>query len=373
MVYLDYAATTPLDSEVLNTYITLLKNLFGNPDSIHTVGVEASRLLEQARGHIIDSLHLTKKDIIFTSGASESNNLALKGVVLGQNKKHIITTNIEHASIINTCQQLEKYFGCRVTYLPVNEEGVVTVEQVEKAICDDTAVVSIMAVNNEVGSINPINEIGKMLHEKHRGILFHCDLVQAVGKIPLQLEYVDMGTISAHKIHGLKGSGILFKPASLYLEPVICGGEQEKGMRGGTINAPAQIVFAKTLRKALTAQPKASKHVSTLNQYLRNTLGSIEDVKIHSSINGSPFIFNFASPVPSEIMMNSLQSAGFMVSAKSTCSSQEQSASHVLVALGITPEEADHTIRVSMHEEVTQKDIESFVKQVITTIEKFVK
>lgn len=373
MVYLDYAATTPLDAEVLATYTKLLSTVYGNPDSIHTVGVEASRLLEQARGHIIDLLGLEKGDIIFTSGASESNNLAIKGVVLAKKGKHIITTNVEHASIMNTCKQLEKFYGCKVTYLPVDKEGKVSVEQVEAAITDETVLVSIMAVNNEIGSINPIHEIGKMLKEKHRGIIFHCDFVQAAGKIPLNLKYVDMGTLSAHKIHGLKGSGILFKNASIQLESVICGGEQENGMRGGTNNAPTNIVFAKTLRKALEAQKSSYENAKKLNEYLRERLLSMEGIKIHSPLDASPFILNFASPVPSEIMMNSLQSDGYMVSAKSTCSSKETGASHVLMAIGVSVEEAGHTIRVSLQSEVSMNDVIGFADSVEKAIKKFVK
>lgn len=373
MVYLDYAASTPVDREVLMTYTKVLSSVYGNPDSIHSVGVEASRLLEKSREHILDLLGLKKSEIIFTSGASESNNLALKGVVLAKQGKHIITTNVEHASILNTCKQLEKYYGCHVTYLPVNQEGIVSVEQVEAAIQEDTVLVSIMAVNNEIGSINPIAEIGKMLKERHRGIVFHSDLVQATGKIPLHLENVDMGTISAHKIHGLKGSGILFKNASLVLEPLICGGEQEKGMRGGTNNAPVNIVFAKTLRKALETQENAYAHAQVLNSYLRERFLTVEGIKLHSSESGSPFILNFASSVPSEIMMNALQSEGFLVSAKSTCSSHETGASHVLSAIGVSAEEAGHTIRVSLQSEVSKQDIVSFADSVERIIKKYTK
>lgn len=373
MTYLDYAATTPVDKEVLETYTKLLSTVYGNPDSIHSVGVEASRLLEQARGHIIDLLNLQKSEIVFTSGASESNNLAIKGCVLAKKGKHIITTNIEHASILNTCRQLEKYYGCRVTYLPVNEKGVVSVKQVEDAIEEDTVLVSIMAVNNEIGSINPIVDIGKMLKEKHRGIIFHCDLVQAVGKIPLDLQYVDMGTISAHKIHGLKGSGILFKKSSISLVPVICGGEQENGIRGGTNNAPVNIVFAKTLRKALEVQKCVFNHVEELNKYLRERLLSINGINLHSPENASPFILNFATSVPSEIMMNALQSDGFMVSAKSTCSSKEVSASHVLLAIGISEKEAGHSIRVSLQNEVSKEDVVAFADSVEKIIKKYTK
>ena len=371
MIYLDYAATTPINKEVLSTYTKLLDSTYGNPESIHAIGMEAHKLVETSRSTILDLLKLDNKyDVVFTSGASESNNLAIKGVALKyQNKgKHIITTNVEHASIMNTCKQLEK-LGFQVTYLPVDSNGCVHPKQVEQAIKDDTILVSIMCVNNEIGSINPIHDISQIVRAHH--IPFHVDYVQACGKIEMDMKDCDLATLSAHKIHGLKGSGVLVKKASIELEPVICGGSQEKGMRGGTNNAPTNIVFAKTLRLALQSQKSNFQQISKLHDYLYENLSQIEGVEINSPKNGSPFILNFRTPLGSEIMMNALQAKGFLVSARSTCASNYQSASHVLLAIGLSEAQANSSIRVSMQSEVTMEQIVTFVKAVEEIIEKY--
>lgn len=373
MIYLDYAATTPVDKEVQETYFSLVSSLFGNPDSIHSVGVESSNILEKAREQILKLLKLNKYDLIFTSGASESNNLAIKGVALRyQHKgKHIITTNVEHASVMNTCKQLETYFGFEVTYLPVNNEGVVTAEQVKNALRDDTILVSIMAVNNEIGSINPIKEISEILRAKH--IFFHVDFVQACGKLPIDYSLADMGTLSAHKIHGLKGSGVLYKARSIELVPVINGGEQENGWRGGTNNAPTNIVFAKTLRKALESQPDSFKLVSGLNKMMREALVEIPGVILNTDEKCSPYILSFRTKLGSEVMMNALQNEGFMVSARSTCASNYSSASHVLLAIGLSEKEANSTIRVSLQNDVTEEEVKAFVEAVRMIVGKYCK
>lgn len=372
MIYLDYSATTPVDKEIQDTYFKLVSSLYGNPDSIHSVGVEANDLVEKSRANILKLLKLNKYDVVFTSGASESNNLALKGVALAyQHKgKHIITTNYEHASIMNTCRQLEQYFGFDVTYLPVDETGRVSVEQVRGALREDTILVSIMAVNNEIGSINPIEEISALLREKH--IFFHVDFVQACGKIDVDYNVADLGTLSAHKIHGLKGSGVLFKKSSINLVPVICGGEQEQGLRGGTNNAPTNIVFAKTLRKALEAQHESYNRILTYNQMMRDAFETDDLIQINSpSDYVSPFILNFRTPLGSEVMMNALEQNGFLVSARSTCASNYTNASHVLLAIGLSEEEANSSIRVSMQSDVTKEEISSFIDCVKKILDKY--
>ena len=373
MVYLDYAATTPVDKEVQETYFSLVSSLFGNPDSIHSVGVDAAKLVDTAREAILNLLKLKKYDVIFTSGASESNNLAIKGVALRyMNKgKHIITTNVEHASVMNTCKQLEEYFGFDVTYLPVNKDGVVTCEQVVNALRDDTILVSVMAVNNEIGTINPINEISKVLRERH--IYFHVDFVQACGKLPVDYSVADLGTLSAHKIHGLKGSGILYKSSNIDLVPVIAGGSQENGLRGGTNNAPTNIVFAKTLRKALESQSKSYDFIKKMNDKMRDAFSENPKIIINNPIEASPYILNFRTKLGSEVMMNALQAEGFLVSARSTCASNYNDASHVLLALGLTEKEANSSIRVSLQNDVTEKEIDSFINAVNAIVAKYCK
>ena len=373
MVYLDYAATTPVDKEVQETYFSLVSSLFGNPDSIHSVGVDAARLVDTARDSILSLLKLKKYDVIFTSGASESNNLAIKGVALKYMKKgkHIITTNVEHASVMNTCKQLEEYFGFDVTYLPVNKDGVVTVSQVANALRKDTILVSIMAVNNEIGTINPINEISKLLREKH--IYFHVDFVQACGKLPVDYSVADLGTLSAHKIHGLKGSGILYKSSNIELVPLIAGGSQENGLRGGTNNAPTNIVFAKTLRKALESQSKSYDFIKEMNNKMREAFKENSKIIINNSELASPYILSFRTKLGSEVMMNALQAEGFLVSARSTCASNYHDASHVLLAIGLSEKEANSTIRVSLQNDVTEKEIDAFINAVNLIVSKYCK
>ncbi len=372
MVYLDYSATTPVDNEIQDTYFKLVSSLYGNPDSIHSLGVEANDLVEKSRSNILKLLNLNKYDVVFTSGASESNNLALKGVALAyQHKgKHIITTNYEHASVLNTCKQLEEYFGFEVTYLPVDRNGRVSLQQVKDAVREDTILVSIMAVNNEIGSLNPIEEISEYLRLKH--IFFHVDFVQACGKIDVDYNVADLGTLSAHKIHGLKGSGVLFKKSSINLVPVICGGEQENGLRGGTNNAPTNIVFAKTLRKALESQKESYNRMSKYNRMMREAFAKDELIEINSpNENVSPFILNFRTPLGSEVMMNALEQNGFLVSARSTCASNYTNASHVLLAIGLSEKEANSSIRVSMQSDVKEEEIVAFIDCVTHILDKY--
>ncbi len=371
MIYLDYAATTPVDHSVWETYQGLVETYYGNPDSNHPKGVEVGRLLQKSREQTAKLLDVKASEIIYTSGASEANNLALKGIALQYQGrgKHIITSNIEHASILQACQQLEALFGFTVTYLPVDASGTVTLKQVQQAVRKDTILVSLFLVNNEIGSINPIAEIGAWLKQETR-VLFHSDLVQAVGKHALPMKGLDLATISAHKIHGLKGSGMLYKKESLQLVPLISGGDQEFGFRAGTNNAPVNIVFAKTLRRALEAKDEAYAHAMQLRQDLKQKLQDSEIVW-NSQEDASPFIMNLQTPLPSEIMMNALAADGYCVSAKSTCNTKSNTPSHVLKAIGLTDGQANHSIRISIDKEVTAEDIASFADALQRAIARF--
>lgn len=363
MIYLDYASTTPIRKEVLETYTMLLHKYYGNSDSLHEIGRETSKLMEQGRAQIAQLLHVYKEEILFTSCASESNNMAIKGVAWRyQNRgKHLITTCIEHSSVHNTMEQLKEYFGYEITYLPVNADGCVELEDLKKALRKDTILVSMMMVNNETGAIQPIKECADYVHANSLA-LFHMDGVQALGKIPVDLSCVDLATFSAHKIYGLKGSAILYKKRNVDLLPLISGGQQEFGLRGGTSNVPTNIVFAKTLRLALEQQPRSYEHVKELNLYLRSSLKDIEDVVINSSENASPFILNISClRIGSEIMLNALNSKGFAVSAQSTCSSHSKAISHVLLAMGRDELHATHAIRISLSHLTTKQEIDAFI------------
>lgn len=363
MVYLDYASTTPVRKEVLSTYHMLLEKCYGNSDSLHDIGRESSKLMEQSRAQIAQLFHVLREEIIFTSCASESNNYAIKGYAWQhQNKgKHIMTTCVEHSSIHKACVQLEEVFGFEITYLPIYEDGCARLADVQRFLRKDTILVSMMMVNNETGAINPIQACADYVHANSRAV-FHMDGVQALGKIPVDLSYVDMATFSAHKIYGLKGSAILFKRKNIKLLPLISGGQQEDGLRAGTSNAPANIVFAKTLRLALEEQAQHATYVAQLYDYLIKELDQLEDIVINSPAYGTKYILNISNlRIGSEVMLNALNEKGFAVSAQSTCSSKSKAMSQVLQAMGLGDIRASHAIRISLSHFTTTTEIEKFI------------
>ena len=301
--------------------------------------------------------------MIFTSGATESNNLAIKGVsYMYQNRgEHLITTKVEHASVLEAFRQLEKK-GFVVTYLDVLPDGSVTKEMVLNAIREDTILVSIMAVNNEVGAINPIEEIGKEL-KRYPKIFFHSDITQAIGKIPLSLEYVDLASLSLHKLHGFKGSGILLKRNPIDLEPLFSGGGQEFGYRSGTDNVPLNVSAAKTLRLALRNLKENYEKIDALRNRLIQGLNKISGIKIHSTPACSPYIINFSVSKKASVVVEALSKEEIFVSTKSACSSKKSSASYVLLAMGIEEKEAQNALRVSFSDESTSKEVDIFLEK----------
>ncbi len=362
-VYFDNASTTNIHPEVLETYTSLLKKYYVNSESIYNEGIEVSQMLEKARRAIAGLLGVSSQDIIFTSGSSESNTSAIKGVCAAHlDKKHIITTNVEHSSIMNCCKQMEELFGYRVTYLPVNHEGKVSLQQVKDALDEDTAIVSIMYVNNESGSINPISEISEYV-KKHSHAYMHVDLTQSIGKVPLDLSNVDLASISAHKLEGLKGSGILIKKSFVPFVPLINGGEQEYGLRGGTSNAPVDMVFAKTLRLALENGQKYHSLIQEMHDCLIDGLKQIEGVEINSPEDAIASTVNFSyENIPSEVMQNALNECGFMVSARSTCDSKSMNPSYVLEAMGFSAKRASSCIRISLSYHNTIEEVKAFLE-----------
>ncbi|MBW9211916.1 MULTISPECIES: cysteine desulfurase family protein [Terrabacteria group] len=359
----DSASTTNLNTEVLKTYISLLEKNYVNSEALYDEGVAMHLKLEKARAVIASLLQVETQEIIFTSGASEANSAAIKGVCFaGKEKKHILTTSIEHSSIRNAVKQMADVFGYEVTYLPVNKESVILLEDVKKALREDTAIVSVMAVNNEVGSIQPIQEVGEFV-KKHSHAYFHVDLTQAIGKIDLNMKYIDLASMSAHKMNGLKGSGLLVKKRHVPFVPLINGGEQEFGLRGGTANALADLVLAKTLRLYLEDQKKNLGHIQALKERMVHGLEALTGVYINSPVNSIANIVNFSYPkIPSEVMQNALNQKGFMVSAKSTCDSKSTEPSDVLMAMGLGREIALSSIRVSFHSDNTLEEVDTFLK-----------
>lgn len=361
-VYFDGASTTAIHPDVLQTYKSLLDKYYVNSESLYDEGSEISRMMEKARSAIAGLLGVNSEDIIFTSGSSEANSSAIKGVCFAQpSKKHIVTTNVEHSSILNACLQMEQVFGYRVTYLPVDASGKVSLQKVIDAVSDDTAIVSIMAVNNEVGSINPIDEIATYV-KKHTHAYMHVDMTQAIGKVDVDFKNIDLASISAHKLEGLKGSGILVKKVHVPFVPLINGGEQEYGIRGGTSNACVNMVFAKTLRVALENGKKYHDYITTLQQVLLKGLSTIPGILINQPSDAVNSVVNFSyEKIPSEVMQNALNKKGFMVSARSTCASKSDDPSYVLSAMGYSSKRASSCIRISLTYHNTEEEIASFI------------
>lgn len=364
MIYFDYSATTPVHPEVVRTIQEVLTRYYGNPSSLHGLGVQAELLLSRARQQIADLLQVPKETIIFTSGGTESNNLAIKGTALRwqQRGKHIITTAIEHASVYEPAMQLRQ-MGFDVTVLPVDQNGQVHPEQVEKAIREDTILVSIMHVNNEIGTIQPIAKIGEML-KQYPKVQFHVDAVQALGKIPVRPQELglDLMSLAAHKFRGPKGIGILYKRETLDIDPLIAGGGQEGGLRSGTENVPYIVGMAKAMRLAIDEQEKTLAHVRKLKNRLLERLRGLQGVVVNSPVDerlAVPHIVNVSCPgLKSEVIVHALEQRGFYISSRSACSSSEEKPSRVLLAIGASEAQASSGLRISIAKEHTAEDID---------------
>lgn len=365
MIYLDYTATTPLSSEIRKTYEKLLEKYFANSDSAYSLGYEVSQMQEASREHIAKLLDVRPDELIFTSCASEANNLAIKGTCFQyQNRgKHIITTAFEHSSINNTFKQLAEVFGFDVDYIGVDQKGHLKLGELKDKIREDTILVSTMYVNNEVGTVNPIKEISKIIHEANPKTKYHVDCVQALGKLPIDLSYCDLATFSAHKIFGLKGSGLLYKKHNTTLVPLICGGQQEMGLRGGTSNAATNIVLAKTMRLALEKRQEHYDYVKSLNDYLRSEVKKREGLVINSPDDASPFILNISAPhYKPEVIVHDLESHEIYLSTRSACTSKKTEISHSLAAMHLDDEIARSALRISLAHLTTKEDIDTFLK-----------
>lgn len=368
MIYFDHSATTPVHQEVARAVYEVMVKYYGNPSSLHRAGVEAEKLLSRSREQIAGLLQVSKSSIIFTSGGSESNNLAIRGVASKWRTrgKHIITTAVEHSSVYDTCQAL-KNNGYELTVLPVDEKGRVSAEQVRKAIRDDTILVSIMLVNNETGAIQPIEEIASVLKSYPR-IIFHVDAVQAAGKIPVYPDKwgVDLLSLSAHKFGGPKGIGLLYKREGLSIDPLITGGGQEAGLRSGTENVPSIVGMAKAFRLALEELEQGWHHVVELRHRLISRLENIPGLVINSPTDekiGVPHILNVSClGLKSEVLVHALEQRGFCISSRSACSTGDDKPSRVLLALGHSEERAVSGLRISIAKEHTTAQIDQLAE-----------
>ena len=364
VIYLDNAATTKVDPEVLNSYNQITLKYFANPSSIHSLGQESSRLLDRSREQILNVLKLTHHDVIFTSGATEANNLAIKGYCFANRSrgKHIITSSTEHPSVLNTVLEMQD-FGFEVTVLPVNKEGQIEVKTLKDAIREDTILVSLMMVNNEVGAINPIKEVGEYL-KKFPKIAFHVDMVQAIGKLPLDFNNIDMFSIAGHKIHGLLGSGLLIKEKKILLKAVNQGGGQENNLRSGTNTLALSASLAKALRLSIEGEANNFKKVKVLSERLLGYLKDNKDKYLINSYNeDNPYIVNFSLlHHKASVVVEALSNRGIMVSSLSACHAKNEDYSKVVYAMYQDLNLAHNTIRISFDKDNTIEEVEALIK-----------
>ncbi|MDF2505119.1 MULTISPECIES: cysteine desulfurase NifS [Clostridium] len=375
LVYLDYGASTPMNKEVFKEIEPYFYTFYGNPSSVSSFSEKSKMAIYNSRERIAKAINCQRNEIYFTSGGTESDNWAIKGIALKNRDKgnHIITTKIEHPAVINTCKYLEE-LGFKITYLPVDKYGIVNLEYIKNAITENTILVSIMFANNEIGSIQPISEIGKLCREK--GIIFHTDGVQAVGHIPIDVEKmnIDMLSMSAHKFYGPKGIGVLYIKRGVKIDGFIHGGHQERGRRAGTENTPGIVGIGKAIELCTLNMEKESERISALrNKLLQGILeisgtelnGSRENKRLPGNLN---VCFN---GIDAEILLMSLDLKGICASAGSACSAGSIRPSHVLSAIGLSPEKCKSSLRFSIGEETSEEDIDytiSTLKEIIGSI-----
>jgi cysteine desulfurase len=360
---MDHSATTPVDPAVREAMLPYFSEKFGNPSSLYTIGREARRAIEEARQKVADLIGAKKEEIIFTGSGTESDNLAIKGTAYRNRKKgdHIITSSIEHHAVLNTCKYLEKQ-GFKVTYLPVSAEGLVNPADVESAITPKTILISVMHANNEIGTIQPIEEIGKISKEKE--IPFHTDAVQTAGKISFNVDALGMNllSMSAHKIYGPKGVGALYIRKGTFVEPQLHGGGHERNLRSSTENVPGIVGLGKAAGLAKERLPQEEALAKLRDSLIRGVL----EIK-ESYLNGHPtkrlpnnanFRFSY---IEGESMILNLDMKGVAASTGSACSSTSLEPSHVLLAIGLKPEESHGSLRLTLGHENTQEDVDYVV------------
>lgn len=365
MIYFDHAATTPPYEEVAKTVAEVMARHYGNPSSLHRLGEDSSKLLDKAREVSATALGVRPREIVFTGGATESNNMAIKGAALqfAGRGKHLITTETEHPSVLESVKQLVSW-GWEATFLPVDGNGNVIAEQVREALRPDTVLVSVMHVNNETGAVQPVEDIGRLLKSAAPRVLFHVDGVQGFGKLPLSLTDggIDLYSLSAHKLRGPKGVGLLYVREGLQLVPLLAGGGQEGGYRSGTENIPYIVAFSKALRLAAEGRDARATVMYRLREQLIQGLAELPELAVNSSAQGAPHIVHFSYPgMKAEALLHMLEEEGFYVSTRSACSSKRSEPSRVLLAMGKSKEIASSGIRISMGDEHEERDIDALL------------
>ncbi len=382
-VYLDNSATTAAYPDVVEAVTDALVNNYGNPSSMHSMGVQGEKLLKQSKKEVAKLIGCSEKDIVFTSGGTEGNNLAVFGSAYAYQKtgKHIVTTSIEHPSVLNAMKKLEEE-GFNITYLEPDGSGRISAEAVISAVQKDTILVSIMHVNNETGAIQPILEIGKGLKRLAKKPIFHVDGIQAIGKLKVSVKRlgVDLYTISGHKIHGPKGTGALFIKEKTKLVPRQFGGAQEKGLRPGTENVPGLAGLGAACRLATSRLEQNSERMQNMKrQFFDYISEALSSVKLNGEITDqfAPHIINISFVgMRGEVLLHALESKGVYVSTGSACSSKNKSYSHVLTAMGLSEEEMEGAIRFSFNGEITDEAL-TYAAQIVVdsvnSLEKIIK
>lgn len=361
VIYLDYSATTPVNPEVLESFVKVTNDYIGNPNSIHKLGISAKQLMDASTKQIADILKVTKEEIIYTSGASEANNTAIKGICLKYKNRgrHIITTELEHSSILETCKYLES-LGFEISYVKLDQKGRVDIDSLEKMIRKDTLLVSIASVNSEMGIRQDISAIGKML-KKYPKIFFHSDMTQSIGKEKVDLTNVDLASMSSQKFYGLKGVGVLYKRNGIEIEPLIHGGKSTTIYRSGTPALGLIVSFAKALRLIYQDFDCQYKKVKDLHQYLVDALENIEDVVINSNDCSLPHIVNISIVgVKPEVMLHALEEEDIYISTQTACSSNTHM-SQAILAVTKDEKRASSSIRISISHLTTKEELETFV------------
>lgn len=362
MIYLDYSATTPTSKEVLDTFNKVSLEFIGNPNSLHTLGVNSKNLIDSATKQIADIIKVDTDEIIYTSGSSESNNLVVKGIMLKyQNRgKHIITTEYEHSSIYGPIGYLQK-LGFEVDFVKSNSDGTIDLENLKSLIREDTILVTVNAINSEIGIIQPLDEIANIVHQ-HKNCFFHADVTQAMGKIEIDFSNIDLASFSAHKFFGIKGIGVLVKKKNIMLEPLIHGGKSTTVFRSGTPALPLICSLSKALRLAVMDLDTKYEYVTELNNYLKEKLSKYENVYINSNDVCLPYVLNISVVgVKPETMLHALEKYEVYISTQTACSSEKEVSASVL-ALTNSEERASSSLRISLSYKTTKEELEEFIK-----------
>ena len=376
MIYFDNSATTKVDSTVLDTYLKVSQQFYGNPSSLHLLGDAPAKLLTQSRVQIANSLNLKPQEIYFTSGGTEGDNWAIKGTALEKKRfgQHLITSSVEHPAVYETMKQLE-LFGWEVTYLPVDKKGLISPKDLKEAIREDTVLVSIIGVNNEVGTVQPIKEIGEVLRD-YPSIHFHVDAVQTLGMVDLELgseSRVDMAVFSGHKFRAPRGIGFIYIKDGRQIAPLLTGGGQESDMRSGTENLPAIAAMARALRLTLDDEPLKRTHIKKLQMKIRKHLETKEKVTLFTPENHAPHILCFGiEGIRGEVTVHAFEEYAIFISTTSACSSRAMDVdSSTLSAMGVPKHISETANRVSLAAENTEEEVDEFIKAFDEIYEKF--